>query len=531
MSTSTTATAAREVAARATASAALLYWLVLLCGLEGLTIVRSDTQHLGALWVGSLAGVGLGQLVGWLRVRAWLLVVIMMGGLWLTPILYNVLYSGLDRSVETLFCAFVPAAICGYLALSERGALIAFWYPAVLWMLVLLDGPGSFDARTALPFGVGLAALFIAYVRARETRRTALWRSHASTRLGKPRPRSVLRTSPFRTTAQLGWTALVGVSTLVLTAWIAPHLWQKDASKPVTRVKATAVAAGASEGYGYGSCCSLEEIEEARRVRFREYFPLGSGHEEVTPVRDLRTCEPCSRKHIGATASCDLDRTNVGKYPPPAYDTWDPPPSSWGATTHADSTPTSPSLPTTPAAAPETPWAAAPTTDTPAATTTTATTTTATTTTAAAIVARRTVPSTPLGAPWRSALALCGAGLGLHLLLRALRRKLTLRHLARPFWTETLDQRISNHWERALIGLRDAGIHSTDDEQPHALARRVGIEELETCATILERVRHGVRVDAADLDTMSAASAAVYRAARDRAGPAARAASWLRPLS
>jgi hypothetical protein len=144
-------------------------------------------------------------------------------------------------------------------------------------------------------------------------------------------------------------------------------------------------------------------------------------------------------------------------------------------------------------------------------------------------------PSAPpigVGAPWRSALALGLAALALHVLVRAARRQLTLRHLARPFWNETLDQRISNHWQRVLIGLRDAGIHATDDEQPQALARRVGIEGLATCATILERVRHGVRVDADDLEVMHAAASDVYRAARDKAGVAGRAAAWLRwPLA
>jgi hypothetical protein len=111
-------------------------------------------------------------------------------------------------------------------------------------------------------------------------------------------------------------------------------------------------------------------------------------------------------------------------------------------------------------------------------------------------------------------------------------RKLTLRHLARPFWSETLDQRISNHWERMLISLRDAGIHAANDEQPEALAKRVGIEGMETCATILERVRHGVRVDIDDLATMDAAAGAVYRQARQKAGIAARTASLVRwPLA
>ena len=528
-------TAKTAVAVRTTASAALLYWLVLLCGLEGLTIVRVDTQHLGALWVGSIAGVALGQLLGWLRVRAWLLV-LMMGGLWLTPMVYSVLATGLDSSVETLFCAFIPAGICGYLALSERGALVAFWYPAVLWMLVILDGPGSFQPQTALPFGVGLAALFVAFVRARETRRTALWRAHGGMRIAKARPRSVLRTSPLRTTAQLGWTALVGASILVLTAWIAPHLWQKDTTKARPRVTSTAAAgSGYDNGYSYsyGTCCSLEEIEEAKRVHLREYFPLTSAQEEAERSWSMtRVCEPCSRKRAGITASADLDRTHVGKYRSWTYNPEYLPPSNGlgeGAPGWDPATATA-----TPYATPYATPSSANDPDTAPVATATSTSSTVTTTTPSAYSAlapRHDLPSTPMGAPWRAALLLSAVGIGIHFFLRAVRRSLTLRHLTRPFWAETLDQRISNHWERALIGLRDAGIHATDDEQPLAFAARVGIDGLETCAVILERVRHGVRVDAADLDQMSAAATAVYRAARQRAGVGGRAAAWLRPLS
>lgn len=521
-----------EVAARATASAALLYWLLLLCGLEGLTIVRVDTQHLGALWVGSIAGVALGQLVGWLRVRAWLLVVLVIGGLWLTPMLYNVFFSGLDPSVETLFCAFIPAAICGYLALSERGALLAFWYPAVLWMLVILDGPGSFEPSTALPFGVGLAALFIAFVRARETRRTALWRLHAGPRIAKARPREVLRTSPFRTTTQLGWTVLVGATTLVLAAWIAPHLWEKKTTKAAVHVTSSSALAdgtgGYDNGYSYGTCCSQEELEEANRVHFKEYFPLFSSSDQFTDATRWsapRVCEPCNGRHASLTASADLDRPYNTKYPP-----WNSPYSQGLPVTPTgtlDPGPLvanpSPHVPTTPTHQPE------------VATTASATTPSSSSSyargSAPPFVAHREPMSTPMGAPWRAALLLSAIGVGVHLLLRAVRRSLTLRHLTRPFWKETLDQRISNHWERALIGLRDAGIHTTNDEQPHAFARRVDIEGLEECATILERVRHGVRVDATDLDAMNAAATTVYRAARRRAGVAACAVSWLRPLS
>jgi hypothetical protein len=134
--------------------------------------------------------------------------------------------------------------------------------------------------------------------------------------------------------------------------------------------------------------------------------------------------------------------------------------------------------------------------------------------------------------PWKTVLFVSAGALALRALVRALRRKLTLRHLARPFWSETLDQRISNHWERVLIGLRDAGIHASDDEQPEALAKRVGIEGMDTCATILERVRHGVRVDAEDLAAMDAAAGAVFRAAQAKAGVTGRAAALVRwPLA
>jgi hypothetical protein len=107
-----------------------------------------------------------------------------------------------------------------------------------------------------------------------------------------------------------------------------------------------------------------------------------------------------------------------------------------------------------------------------------------------------------------------------------------LRHLARPFWAETLDQRISNHWQRMLVGLKDAGIFPAPDEPPQTFARRVSVEGVDTCATILERARHGLRVDAADLAEMDGAATAAYGAARRTAGISGRAVAWLRwPLT
>jgi len=36
--------------------------------------------------------------------------------------------------------AFAPGVACGYASLSERGGLLAFWFPTALWSLAILDG-------------------------------------------------------------------------------------------------------------------------------------------------------------------------------------------------------------------------------------------------------------------------------------------------------------------------------------------------------------------------------------------------------
>jgi hypothetical protein len=116
--------------------------------------------------------------------------------------------------------------------------------------------------------------------------------------------------------------------------------------------------------------------------------------------------------------------------------------------------------------------------------------------------------------------------------LRPLRRAVTLRHLRRPFWDETVDQRISNSWQLALVGLRDAGWRYDAGEAPREFAHRVGITGLDRCATILERARYGIGITDDDLGEMSTTADAVYRDARAGASPLARALGWVRrPLA
>ena len=118
------------------------------------------------------------------------------------------------------------------------------------------------------------------------------------------------------------------------------------------------------------------------------------------------------------------------------------------------------------------------------------------------------------------------------LALRPLRRLVTLRHLRRPFWDETIDQRVSNAWQLALIGLRDAGWRAGAGEAPRELARRVAVDGVDRCAAILERARHGVGLDGGDLAEMQASADSAYDSARREVGGVARALGWLRwPLT
>lgn len=192
------------------------------------------------------------------------------------------------------------AGVCGYLSLSERGALVAFWYPAVLWMLLVLDRPGSrtagaFDSRMTLPFVAGLAALFVVFLRARESRRSALWSSRANAKLATPRGRTVLRTSPARSASQVAWTAVAGAGALVIAAWLAPHLWQKEthsSPNPMAVAGATLPADGAGvAGAADQVCCERAAEEEAKRERGR-----GRAREVVRRTRERR--RPRTRRHL-----------------------------------------------------------------------------------------------------------------------------------------------------------------------------------------------------------------------------------------
>jgi hypothetical protein len=536
-----------------TAAAPLLHWLLLVSGLALVTVLRAgEHETTGALWLGSVAGTALGQLAAWRRLRLWVVAFLLVNLTWVSVLMMAPLWVGSELGLRDPWDDFamclktlVPALICGYLSLSERGALAAFWFPAVLWMVAILDRTGPTgatleSARSRLLLGA-LAALLVAFLHARETRRVALWRGHATVRLAEPRRRAVLRVAPLHAAAQVGWAVVLGALTLALTTWIAPHLWQhEELESREASPHAAATAPGSSERFA-ASCCPETLVAEVHRTRVREYLPLLHGHDEDEGIEPPpASCIAC---RDGVAFRSDATGTPATGTPTPA------PARDWtaGSPPSASVTPPSPAPPaklppasTAPPMAPSpVPPPVAPATATAAPAAPPPVPLPAPMPEAAAVaraprpaVHPRALPPVPVAPadspPTEGLLALAFVGMALHVAARALRRLLTVRHLSRPFWAETVDQRVSNLWQLMLVGLRDAGVCPVPGEQPQELSRRIGLEGMATCATVLERARHGVRVDRADLEAMSAAALSVYQAARLQAGGAARAAAWLR---
>ena len=442
-------------------------------------------------------------------------------------------------SMEACLIAFLPAVVSGYFSLSDRGALLAFWYPAVLWMVAILDRPNAeIEGRTTVVLVCVLAALFVGFFRARETRRVALWQTGAraqsfltssgSERLAVALTRTVLRQSPMRALAEGMWMALLAGTALLVTVSVSPHLWQKESADHGL----PSASGAASQGNGNaGTCCPESLPEEHERERIREYFPLHTWQDKEKPALAKIACVSCPRGAPNSDpvyGSYPLTNTGTADYSLGSLDT-----GAGISEAPAAITPTAtpiaapavipPATPTVaPTAKPTVPPPVKPIASSPAAAPTAPPSHVAAPPVAPVVVPAPANPAGTPGRPWESVLGLAAIGLLGYLGARALRRQLMLRHLERPLWNEKIDQRVSNSWQLMLIGLRDAGWYTLAGEQPRELARRVNIEGVETCATLLERARHGVRVDTADLHAMEASARAVYRAARRRAGVTAR---------
>ena len=571
---------------RLAAPVALLYWLMLVAGLTFFTALRiADAWEMLPLWVGALGGTALGQFLALRDYRLWVTVAFIIAVLtWCVPVMPP------ELSSTELWMAFVPATLCGFWSLAERASLAAFWFPTVVWMLSILDrtsGQATPDGAGIVLLGA-LAVLFVVFLRLREARRVALWRTVAATPLATAKPNAVLREPPGRHLARGGWALLVSAITFGVTAWIAPHLWQTE-SFDAGEIQIPELG----EARGLPCCPVAYDLQDITRSRVSEYFDIGRGHDEITePPRQGIDCQACEGPVVASTGPSpgaitggstgdgggDLIAGDPGAPATATTTLWggqvaagqrDP----WLATTAAPeppaitepvpAAPVDPVVPPVvevPAPAPvvdPAPLAPAPLPESPLPATPEPPAPELASATPPPPAGVERLPITAAAAPapapassMRSHRA-APAGLGPSLLhwiavlvaaalmfqlttlaLRPLRRWITLRHLRRPFWDETIDQRVSNAWQLALVGLRDAGWRSTSDEAPREFARRVGVQGLERCATILERARHGIAIDAEDLSEMTTSADAAYRSARGSIAPVARTLAWVRwPLT
>ena len=530
----------------------VVYWLVLASGLTFYSLLRGNAVVVQPLLYGAIVGTIFGHVFALRDFRPWLIIVIVS---------FVVCWAlGFDGGT-TIWMAFAPAVLCGYWSLGDRTSLVAFWYPAMIWMLSILDQTNGVGALESSGIGlvVALAFMYVVFLRVRESRRVRLWRTVAYAPLATPGPTTILKEPPGRQLARAGWIVLVGSLACGLTAWIAPQLWHAESYQH----HEARTAASAHIGL---ACCPIVDDVTLRRVRVKEYMNLGRGHDDEITSHRRESCHVCGRGQGGYTSGFGA-YVATGRGDP--YTTGGP--YGPGVSTNAQSitrdygyASTSPTLesvasrgadygesfvarpyvppppvptppliardPPAPIAAPPVAPPPPPTRDLAPAPTQNAPSRQATWHSSAplrdspdaapATIAER---SNHAGAATvlRILALLVGIALAAQLVmlvLRPLRRWITLRHLRRPFWSETVDQRISNSWQLALVGLRDAGWRTGSGETPRELARRVGVAGVESCAVILERARHGIGIDAGDLDAMRADADVAYRSARSRIG-------------
>jgi hypothetical protein len=570
---------------------------MLIVGMASCIALRTDAA-IAAIWTGTVAGTALGHGLALFNTRTWFALLTILT----TAAVVGPSAPG-ELSGSTLWLAFIPAAACAYWSLGDRTTLIAFWFPAVIWMLSILDhaqANGVPDNTGILLLGV-LAILFLVFLRVRETRRVALWSTVAApaTTLAQPKRNVVLKERPGFRLARTGWALIASALAFGATAWVAPQLWRaEELPGEHARVATDPVAIGLP-------CCPVETTVVVPKARVKEYFSIGRGQDQ-DPIAEQPdfSCRRCEAPGVAVADRYDgipygygySYGTDPGPYiatgpaepttyfdttgdprvtptvewsgdpianavPPPVVEPtptpWvagseirppasvsdrldepapivppavvpdEPAPQAAAAPVIAASEPQQPAPPSpAPQVAPSEPQQAAPS-PAPAAATHDDVAHAGTT-------APRTAPNIGpsliqwIGIVLAAALLMQLAALA----LRPLRRYVTLRHLRRPYWEETVDQRVSNAWQLALVGLRDAGWRADSQESPRELARRVGIDGVERCASILERARHGIGIDADDLSTMTASAESAYRDARERLGTVARATTWLRwPLT
>ena len=533
-----------------------VYWILILGGLLLFSAGRLDhADRLTPLWIGAIAGTAIGQFCAFRNLRFWLTCLILITMAYFSMPLMT---AGVDSLA--LWKVLGPAVLCGYWSLGDRALGQAFWFPVVLWMLSILDRTAGQAGGQLVPDATGAALLvalalaFFLFLRVREARRVALWTAIAVEPVAQSLPPSTLKQPPAQHILRAGWSLAITASTALITAWIAPRLWQIEALRGEQQQIASRTEVGLP-------CCPSSRLAEMRRARVKEYLDLGLGHDQGVIPRDdhgpacevcaeleatIASCDDCSPVGLGSHIGSGTDIGEITIDEPhgvPSGDLPAPAPSHAEPPALAGLLPIEPPVPTVAPVPTPIPTPPPPTPTPPSSAPSTAhahQAPTAPSSSAAIPVAPRAStpagPATPRASapppaiwPWLAVLAIAAAVAQLvTLVLRPLRRLILLRHLRDPWWPETIDQRISNAWHLALIGLSDAGWRPSSTEAPRELAARTSIAGVERCAVILERARHGLGLDTGDLSEMRTSAISAYASARAQLAPLTRALSWLR---
>ncbi len=256
-----------------------VYWLMLVAGIVLYSAIRIDTIGvLVPIWIGAIGGTVLGQAFALKRTRLWVPIVAAIGvvmffGTNLSDVLESVLLDvPRHYSNSRLWWSFLPAVVCGYWSLGDRSSLAAFWFPAMVWMLSILDHStaSAILDQSGIVLLCGLVAAFVLFLRTRESRRVELWRAIATTPLVATTPAVVLEEDPDHRLVRTGWTFVTIVLTFAATAWVAPRLWQGEAFD--AHSQQPQIVDGLP-------CCPTPEEIQTTRSRVKEYFDIGRGHD------------------------------------------------------------------------------------------------------------------------------------------------------------------------------------------------------------------------------------------------------------
>lgn len=218
------------------------YWLLTLTGFAVLSLVatlywRSANAGIGMVVLSAVSalGVALGNLLGLLRTRAWVIQTVILGA----TIGTCVSSVALGPVVVLYGLMFLWSVGCGHLTLQRRFSLATLWIPVICWtgaILTILDRAGRMHAwqgghkegvwqPVTLALLLLLVMMFFLFLAAQEHYHTLVWQASASSTpasLARHRVKGAMRLTGRGMAAIVALAVLVGGSV----ALVSPYLWR-----------------------------------------------------------------------------------------------------------------------------------------------------------------------------------------------------------------------------------------------------------------------------------------------------------------